>query len=59
MVEISVSQPSFSILMVLAMVTIVGSTAVVTIGSIAWYNSKKSLGWKDEERYDYVPKVDK
>ncbi len=59
LIEISANQPSSSMLTVLAMVGIVGFTAAATIGSIAWYNSKKPLGWKDKERPDYVPKVDK
>ncbi|MEM8777946.1 MAG: hypothetical protein AAGF26_03555 [Cyanobacteria bacterium P01_G01_bin.49] len=37
----------------------VGFLAAVTIGSIAWYNSKRPTGWKDKERPDIVPEVDK
>ena len=37
----------------------VGFLAAVTIGSIAWYNSKRPAGWEDKERPDIVPKVDK
>lgn len=40
-------------------VLIVGFIAAVTIGSIAWYNSKRPPGWEDKERPDVVPKVDK
>lgn len=36
----------------------VGFIAAVTIGSIAWYNSKRPPGWEDAERPDIVPKVD-
>lgn len=39
-------------------VLIVGFIAAVTIGSIAWYNSKRPPGWEDKERPDVVPKVD-
>lgn len=39
-------------------VYIVGFIAAVTIGSIAWYNSKRPPGWEDRERPDLVPKVD-
>ncbi len=50
------SQPySFS----LATVGIVGFVAAVTIGSIAWYNSKRPAGWEGKERPDIVPKVEK
>ena len=40
-------------------VLVVGFIAAVTIGSIAWYNSKRPPGWEDKERPDVVPKVDK
>ncbi|MDY7016206.1 MAG: hypothetical protein SVX43_21935 [Cyanobacteriota bacterium] len=35
----------------------VGFIAAVTIGSIAWYNSKRPPGWEQAERPDVVPKV--
>ena len=35
-----------------------GFVAAVSIGSIAWYNSKRPPGWEDKERPDSVPKVD-
>jgi hypothetical protein len=40
-------------------VLIVGFIAAVTIGSIAWYNSKRPPGWEGKERPDIVPEVDK
>ncbi|MGJ5673961.1 MAG: photosystem II assembly protein Psb35 [Nostochopsis sp.] len=40
-------------------VYVVGFIAAVTIGSIAWYNSKRPVGWEDKNRPDFVPKVDK
>ena len=39
-------------------VYVVGFIAAVTIGSIAWYNSKRPAGWENMERPDIVPKVD-
>ena len=36
-----------------------GFVAAVTIGSIAWYNSKRPVGWEDKERPDVVPDVEK
>ncbi|MEL6928937.1 MAG: hypothetical protein AAFO95_09900 [Cyanobacteria bacterium J06600_6] len=36
----------------------VGFIAAVTIGSIAWYNSKRPAGWENMDRPDIVPKVD-
>lgn len=36
---------------------VIGFMAVVTLGSIAWYNSKRPPGWKDKERPDVVPDV--
>jgi hypothetical protein len=40
-------------------VYIVGFIAAVTIGSIAWYNSKRPPGWESKERPDIVPKINK
>ncbi|QKD82475.1 hypothetical protein HPC62_10050 [Thermoleptolyngbya sichuanensis A183] len=39
-------------------VYVVGFIAAVTIGSIAWYNSKRPPGWEAKERPDIVPKID-
>ncbi|MCW9679703.1 hypothetical protein FJR41_002530 [Dolichospermum planctonicum UHCC 0167] len=41
------------------LVYVVGFIAAVTIGSIAWYNSKRPPGWESKERPDIVPKVEK
>lgn len=41
------------------LVMIVGFIAAVTLGSIAWYNSKRPVGWEDKERPDIVPDIDK
>lgn len=43
----------------LVTVGIVGFIAATTIGSIAWYNSKRPAGWEGKERPDIVPKVEK
>lgn len=43
----------------LGTVGIVGFIAAVTIGSIAWYNSKRPTGWEAKERPDIVPNVEK
>ncbi|MDY7021110.1 MAG: hypothetical protein SWJ54_07075 [Cyanobacteriota bacterium] len=48
-----------SYLSVLGIVGIVGFVAATVIGSIAWYNSKRPAGWKDKERPDFVPDVEK
>lgn len=39
-------------------VYVLGFIAAVTIGSIAWYNSKRPAGWENAERPDFVPKMD-
>ncbi len=41
------------------LVYVVGFIAAVTIGSIAWYNSKRPAGWESKDRPDFVPKVEK
>jgi hypothetical protein len=53
----SESTSSYSI--ALTSVLIFGFVAAATIGSIAWYNSKRPVGWEDKERPDLVPDVDK
>ena len=39
-------------------VYVVGFIAAVSIGSIAWYNSKRPAGWENAERPDFVPNMD-
>ncbi|MEB3337086.1 MAG: hypothetical protein VKJ46_06470 [Leptolyngbyaceae bacterium] len=39
------------------LVYVVGFIAAVAIGSIAWYNSKRPVGWEDKDRPDIVPEV--
>ncbi len=41
------------------LVYVVGFIAAVSIGSVAWYNSKRPVGWEDKERPDVVPEVKK
>lgn len=43
----------------LTIIGIVGFIAAVGIGSIAWYNSKRPVGWEAKDRPDIVPKVGK
>ncbi|NRB09787.1 MAG: hypothetical protein HRU34_23795 [Richelia sp.] len=39
------------------LVYVVGFIAAVTIGSIAWYNSKRPPGWENKGRPDFIPPV--
>jgi hypothetical protein len=39
-------------------VYVVGFIAAVTIGSIAWYNSKRPVGWEDASKPDYLPDIE-
>ncbi len=57
LLEIASNEPHFPF----AATTVlgVGFVAAVTIGSIAWYNSKRPAGWENKERPDIVPKIDK
>lgn len=50
----SVNGPGFSLVLVL----ILGFIAAAGIGSIAWYNSKRPLGWEEKKRPDLVPDID-
>ncbi|PSF39476.1 hypothetical protein C7H19_01430 [Aphanothece hegewaldii CCALA 016] len=49
--------PEYSVSLLLVMV--IGFVAAAGIGSIAWYNSKRPLGWEDKERPEIVPDVPK
>jgi hypothetical protein len=55
--EMASNAPHFPVAAVLVLVA--GFIAAVSIGSIAWYNSKRPMGWEDKERPNMVPKVDK
>jgi len=35
----------------------IGFIAAVTIGSIAWYNSKRPPGWEASKRPSFIPKT--
>ena len=43
----------------LTSIVVIGFIAAVSIGSIAWYNSKRPVGWEDKEKPDIVPDVEK
>ncbi|NJN23709.1 MAG: hypothetical protein HC810_04050 [Acaryochloridaceae cyanobacterium RL_2_7] len=34
-----------------------GFVAAVSLGSIAFYNSKRPVGWENKDRPNFVPKV--
>lgn len=38
-------------------VYVIGFIAAVSIGSFAWYNSKRPAGWEDAARPDFVPEM--
>ncbi|HZG38998.1 MAG TPA: hypothetical protein VEZ50_09990 [Nodosilinea sp.] len=41
----------------LVLVYVVGFLAAVTLGSVAWYNSKRPAGWENKEKPDFLPTV--
>lgn len=55
--DASANAPHFPVSATL--VYVVGFVAAVTIGSIAWYNSKRPVGWEGKERPSIVPEVKK
>ncbi|HEY9852370.1 MAG TPA: hypothetical protein V6D28_23055 [Leptolyngbyaceae cyanobacterium] len=57
LMEVATNAPHFPLSFTL--VYVVGFIAAVTIGSIAWYNSKRPVGWEDKERPGIVPEVKK
>jgi hypothetical protein len=44
--------------MSLIAVYVIGFIAATTLGSVAWYNSRRPPGWEDKERPAIVPEVD-
>jgi len=55
--DLAANGPHFPVAALLVYVG--GFIAAVTIGSIAWYNSKRPPGWESKERPDIVPEVKK
>ncbi|OKH30269.1 hypothetical protein NIES2119_31310 [[Phormidium ambiguum] IAM M-71] len=55
LMETAANAPHFPLSFTL--VYVVGFIAAVSIGSIAWYNSKRPVGWEDKERPSIVPEV--
>lgn len=55
--EIATNTPHFPV--AATIVTLVGFIAAITIGSIAWYNSKRPAGWENKERPNFVPEIEK
>ncbi len=38
-------------------VYVVGLVAAVSIGLLAWYNSKRPVGWERSKRPSFIPKI--
>jgi hypothetical protein len=57
LLEIVTQEPHFPVAATVSLA--VGFIAATTIGSIAWYNSKRPPGWENKERPDIVPDIDK
>ncbi len=55
--EVTTNAPHFPV--AVTVVLAFGFIAAVTIGSIAWYNSKRPVGWKNTERPNFVPEIKK
>ncbi len=57
LMEVGVAaEPHFPLAFTL--VYVVGFIAAVTIGSIAWYNSKRPPGWENKDRPNFIPGLD-
>ncbi len=54
-----VSKPGMQFPVSFTLVYVVGFIAAVGFGSLAWYNSKRPVGWEDKERPNIVPEVKK
>ncbi|MGB6301856.1 MAG: hypothetical protein WBF90_37575 [Rivularia sp. (in: cyanobacteria)] len=53
------AESGFQFPLAFTLVYVVGFIAAISIGSIAWYNSKRPAGWESKKRPDIVPKVEK
>jgi hypothetical protein len=42
----------------LPIVIVVGISAAIGLGSVAWYNSKRPMGWEDKKRPNFIPKIE-
>ncbi len=56
LLQVASSEPHFPISA--TVVLAVGFIAAISIGSIAWYNSKRPAGWENKAKPDIVPSVD-
>jgi hypothetical protein len=56
LLEVATNATSFPVSAIAVMV--VGFIAAVSLGSVAWYNSKRPTGWADKERPNIVPNLD-
>ena len=57
LLQIASSEPHFPF--AATAVVGLGFVAAVSIGSIAWYNSKRPAGWESKDRPDIVPDMEK
>lgn len=55
--KVATNTPHFPVAAALTLA--VGFIAAVSIGSIAWYNSKRPVGWNDKERPNIIPDLNK
>lgn len=35
----------------------IGALAAGVVGAIAWYNSKRPVGWEDRDRPSFIPSI--
>ncbi|MCC5897935.1 MAG: hypothetical protein EA395_08980 [Phormidium sp. GEM2.Bin31] len=52
------AEQAFSYPLSTVIVGVLGFIAAATLGSLAWYNSKRPPGWEDKERPNAVPDID-
>lgn len=57
--QLAVAETTFPAMSVLVGVGVLGFVAAVTVGSVAWYNSKRPAGWEGRERPSFIPDTSK
>lgn len=57
LMDIAGVKEGFQFPLAFTLVYVVGFIAAISIGLIAWYNSKRPPGWEDAKRPDFIPKI--
>lgn len=58
LVDVTVEQAGSPVAAIsLSLVVVAGFVAAISLGSLAWYNSKRPPGWEGKKRPSIVPEI--